>query len=157
MIQLEKVCRTYQAGENQVRALKNITMQIDSGEFLSIAGPSGSGKTTLLNLIGCLDVPDSGKILFKNDNPAQKSKKELSFLRRENLGFVFQTFNLIPVLTAFENVSFVLSLLGTDKEETEQRTMDLLKEVGLAGMEHRRPVQLSGGRQQQGFAGKKSC
>ncbi|MCF7946665.1 MAG: ABC transporter ATP-binding protein [Spirochaetia bacterium] len=149
MIKLEQVNKTYQAGENEVKALKGISLEIKDGEFLSIAGPSGSGKTTLLNLIGCLDKPDSGKIFYDGEELADRTKKQLALLRRQKLGFVFQSFNLIPVLTAFENVSFVLSLLSEDQKKIQQKTMSLLKEVGLEGMEHRRPSQLSGGQQQR--------
>lgn len=149
MIKLEQVNKTYQAGENEVKALKGISLEIKDGEFLSIAGPSGSGKTTLLNLIGCLDKPDSGKIFYDGEELADRTKKQLALLRRQKLGFVFQSFNLIPVLTAFENVSFVLSLLSEDQKKIQQKTMSLMKEVGLEGMEHRRPSQLSGGQQQR--------
>lgn len=149
MIKLEQVNKTYQAGENEVKALKGISLEIKDGEFLSIAGPSGSGKTTLLNLIGCLDKPDSGRIFFDEEELADRTKKQLARLRRNKLGFIFQSFNLIPVLTAFENVSFVLSLLSEDQKKIQQKTMSLLKEVGLEGMEHRRPSQLSGGQQQR--------
>lgn len=149
MIKVDKVSRNYKSGESVVKALKQVSLEVGKGEFLSIAGPSGSGKTTLLNLIGCIDAIDEGEI-FINDIPISgMGKTEKTTFRRNNLGFIFQTYNLIPVLSAYENVSFVLSLLDVNKSEIEKRTMEVLKEVGLAGMEHRRPAKLSGGQQQR--------
>lgn len=149
MIQIDDVKKNYQDGETTVHALRGVTLTIDDGEFLSIAGPSGSGKTTLLNLIGCLDQVDSGEILIDREPVSKKDRKELAFLRRQKIGFVFQSFNLIPVLTAFENVSFALSLLGLGDKEVHDRTMAILEEVGLKTMSHRRPAELSGGQQQR--------
>lgn len=149
MIKIEKVSRNYKTGETVVQALKNVSMDIKPGEFLSIAGPSGSGKTTLLNLIGCIDAIDAGEI-FINDKPISgMDKVEKTNFRRNNLGFIFQTYNLIPVLSAYENVSFVLSLLDIPADEIKRRTYEVLKEVGLEGMENRRPDKLSGGQQQR--------
>jgi len=149
MIKIENVSRNYKTGETVVKALKKVSLEIQDGEFISIAGPSGSGKTTLLNLIGCIDVLDEGEILINGEKVTQMSKKEMTDFRRNNLGFVFQTYNLIPVLSAYENVAFVLSILNISEEETRSRTMALLKEVGLEGMEDRRPGKLSGGQQQR--------
>lgn len=149
MIQVKDLVRTYHTGETDVRALRGVSLTIDQGEFISIAGPSGSGKTTLLNLIGCIDKPDDGEIFIGDDMVSAMNKKELALFRREKLGFIFQSFNLIPVLTAYENVSFALSLLSLPEKEIRQRTMDLLDEVGLAGMEDRLPSKLSGGQQQR--------
>lgn len=149
MIKIDSVVRTYQAGETEVQALKGVSLNIDPGEFISIAGPSGSGKTTLLNLIGCIDSLDSGEISIKGVPVSRMSKKEKTEFRRKNLGFIFQTYNLIPVLTAYENVAFALSLLDLKEEEVRSRSMGILKEVGLEGMEHRRPDRLSGGQQQR--------
>ncbi len=149
MIQAVDVKKSYQTGETEVKALQGVSFSIEKGEFMSIAGPSGSGKTTLLNLIGCLDKADSGKILIDSETIHDQSKKELALLRREKIGFIFQSFNLIPVLTAFENVSFALSLLNVPEKEIEERTLILLEEVGLKGMEYRLPNQLSGGQQQR--------
>ena len=149
MIKIDNVRRNYQAGETVVQALKGVSLDISKGEFLSIAGPSGSGKTTLLNLIGCIDAMDGGEITIKGENVTQMGKKEKTNFRRNNLGFIFQTYNLIPVLTAYENVAFVLSLLNLKEEEVKSRTMAILKEVGLEGMEGRRPSRLSGGQQQR--------
>lgn len=149
MIKVKDVKKDYKVGNVVVNALRGVSLEIGKGEFLSIAGPSGSGKTTLLNLIGCLDVSTSGEIFIENEPVAGKNKKELALLRRDKLGFVFQSFNLIPVLTAYENVSFALSLLNVDKKEEKDRTMKILNEVGLGGMEHRFPNELSGGQQQR--------
>lgn len=149
MIQAVDVKKSYQTGETEVKALQGVSFSIGQGEFMSIAGPSGSGKTTLLNLIGCLDKADSGKILIDSETIHDQTKKELALLRREKIGFIFQSFNLIPVLTAFENVSFALSLLNVPDKEIEERTLKLLEEVGLKGMEYRLPNQLSGGQQQR--------
>jgi putative ABC transport system ATP-binding protein len=149
MITVKEAVRTYKSGETEVKALKKVSLEIGQGEFLSIAGPSGSGKTTLLNLIGCIDALDGGEIIIKGAPVSGMSKKEKTNFRRQNLGFIFQTYNLIPVLTAYENVAFVLSLLDLPEQEIKQRTLALLKEVGLEGMEDRRPSRLSGGQQQR--------
>jgi len=149
MIRVEDVTKNYQAGETLVRALRGVTLDIEDGDFVSIAGPSGSGKTTLLNLIGCLDSCTSGEIMFDGEPVSGKDRRELALFRRKKLGFVFQSFNLIPVLKAHENVSFALSLLGVSAEELRERTMAVLEEVGLKGMEERYPRELSGGQQQR--------
>ncbi len=149
MITLKDVKKNYQAGETEVKALRGVNLDIEKGEFMSIAGPSGSGKTTLLNLIGCLDKADSGEITVDGITIKNQKKKELALLRRGKIGFIFQSFNLIPVLSAFENVSFVLSLLNLPDAEVKKRTEDILNEVGLGDMMDRRPNQLSGGQQQR--------
>lgn len=149
MISIRKVSRNYKTGETVVKALKQISLEIGDGEFLSIAGPSGSGKTTLLNLIGCIDTIDDGEIIINGEAVTKMGKKEMTDYRRHNLGFIFQTYNLIPVLSAYENVAFVLSILNIDENEIKDRTMAMLKEVGLEGMENRRPGKLSGGQQQR--------
>ncbi len=149
MIKIDNVQRNYPTGETFVKALRGVSLEIGKGEFLSIAGPSGSGKTTLLNLIGCIDGLDGGEIVIKNEPVSTMAKKEKTNFRRNNLGFIFQTYNLIPVLTAYENVAFVLSLLDLNEGEVRERTMAILKEVGLEGMENRRPSKLSGGQQQR--------
>lgn len=149
MIKIENVVKNYQEGETTVKALRGVSLEVGDGEFLSIAGPSGSGKTTLLNLIGCIDSLDKGEITINGVQVSHMEKKEKTNYRRLNLGFIFQTYNLIPVLTAYENVAFVLSLLNIAEDEIRERTMSILKEVGLEGMVHRRPAKLSGGQQQR--------
>ena len=146
---VENVVKTYATGESVVHALRGVSVDVAQGDFLSIAGPSGSGKTTLLNLVGCIDAPDSGEITIGGTRVSTMNRDALAMFRRRNLGFVFQTFNLIPVLTAAENVSFALSLLGIGDREIRERTRAILAEVGLAGMEDRLPSRLSGGQQQR--------
>lgn len=149
IIEVKQIEKEYRSGETLVHALRGVDLAIDGGEFLSIAGPSGSGKTTLLNLIGCIDTADAGEILINGTGVSQMNKKELALFRRDNLGFIFQSFNLIPVLTAYENVAFALNLLNLKNGEVKERTMTILTEVGLEGMEDRRPAKLSGGQQQR--------
>jgi putative ABC transport system ATP-binding protein len=124
-------------------------MSIRKGEFTAICGPSGSGKTTTLNVIGALDEPTSGTVTVEGRDLAALGRKALSHLRRDRIGFVFQAYNLIPVLTAYENAEIVMSLQGRSEAERRDRVMALLAEVGLEGMEHRRPHELSGGQQQR--------
>lgn len=149
MISVQDVHKTYVTGDMAVQALKGVSLDIKAGEFLSIAGPSGSGKTTLLNLIGCIDTLDQGKVLIDGQEVSALGKTPLAHYRRQKLGFVFQSFNLIPVLTAAENVAFALQLLNLSEEEIQSRTRNILKEVGLEGMENRLPSKLSGGQQQR--------
>ena len=149
MITVKNVKKDYADGDVVVHALRGVSLDIVPGEFLSIAGPSGSGKTTLLNLIGCIDTIDGGDISIAGESLATKTKKELSAIRRAKLGFVFQNFNLIPVLTAYENVALALSIQGKGDEEIREKVMTILEEVGLKGMEDRRPAKLSGGQQQR--------
>lgn len=149
MITIDRVTKDYMDGDIVVHALKGVSMEIQRGEFLSIAGPSGSGKTTLLNLIGCIDGIDGGDISIDGEKLAQRSGRELVEIRRRKIGFVFQSFNLIPVLSAFENVAIVLEMLELPRAEIRERTLALLREVGLEGLESRRPAQLSGGQQQR--------
>ena len=149
MIAIQNLHKTYVAGDTRVKALRGVSLDIEKGEFLSLAGPSGSGKTTMLNIIGCIDSADEGDVTINGQSVMSLKNDDQAAFRRDNLGFVFQSYNLIPVLTAFENVAFSLNLMGVDEEETRERTMALLKEVGLEGMEHRRPSKLSGGQQQR--------
>lgn len=147
---LTDVHKTYQVGEVEVLALRGVDVEIEEGEFVSFAGPSGSGKTTLLNLLGALDVPTRGTVEVGGRATAGLSPATLADFRNRHLGFVFQTFNLIPVLTALENVEFPLQLLGIkEASERRRRVEALLEEVGLAGLGDRRPSELSGGQQQR--------
>jgi len=149
MISLEQVTRIYTAGELNVHALRGIDLTIEQGTFMSIAGPSGSGKTTLLNIIGCIDKADGGTVLIDGKDVGEMNTVQKAEYRRDELGFVFQSYNLIPVLTAYENVALALSLLRLKKSEVKVRAMAMLKEVGLEGMENRIPSRLSGGQQQR--------
>lgn len=149
MIELEQVKRTYISGEVEVKALRGIDLTLEAGEFVAIAGPSGSGKTTLMNIIGTIDELDEGRVTIDGVDTGQMDKLERAEYRRKQLGFVFQSYNLIPVLSAYENVAFALSLLGTPENETRERAMTVLREVGLEGMEDRIPAKLSGGQQQR--------
>lgn len=149
MISLKDVTKAYKLGKSVVRALQGVDLEMNQGEFVSICGPSGSGKTTLLNLMGCLDSPTTGEVLVMNSNIAFLSDTALSKLRNSAIGFIFQTFNLIPVLTAYENVEYPLVMLGLSKEEKRNRVLKMLHEVGLADFIKHRPDELSGGQRQR--------
>jgi putative ABC transport system ATP-binding protein len=149
VVEIRDVTKTYQQGSVDVHALRGLTMEIRKGEFTAICGPSGSGKTTTLNVIGALDAPTSDTVSVEGHDLGTLSRKALSHLRRDRIGFVFQAYNLIPVLTAYENAEIVMSLQGRSEAERRDRVMALLAEVGLEGMEHRRPYELSGGQQQR--------
>jgi putative ABC transport system ATP-binding protein len=149
VVELKDVTRTYRQGDVDVNALRGVTLTIKKGEFTAVCGPSGSGKTTILNIIGALDLVSSGKVSVEGHDLSTLSRRELSIIRRDRIGFVFQSYNLIPVLTAYENAEIVMSLQGIAADERRNRVMDLLSEVGLEGMEHRKPHQLSGGQQQR--------
>jgi putative ABC transport system ATP-binding protein len=147
---LENVHKVYHIGKIDFPALRGISFSIEEGEFLSIAGPSGSGKTTVLNLLGCLDKPSQGKIFLEEKDITALPTAKLADVRRKNIGFVFQTFNLIPVLTAVENVEFPLILEGQHNPKERRRlTEEILTEVGLKDFLHRRPNEMSGGQQQR--------
>jgi putative ABC transport system ATP-binding protein len=148
-VKLTDLTRIYHQGQVQVHALRGISMTIEKGEFTAVCGPSGSGKTTLLNLIGALDRPTSGSILLNGTDLSQLNRKQRSMVRRDRIGFVFQAYNLMPVLTAYENAELVLWAQGIDIEKRRARVMPLLAEVGLEGMEDRMPSELSGGQQQR--------
>jgi putative ABC transport system ATP-binding protein len=149
IVRLEQVTRVYQQDSAAVNALGGIDLEVRRGDFAVLVGPSGSGKTTLLNMIGGLDSPTSGRIWVAGTEIGRMSKAELSEVRLRKIGFVFQEFNLIPVLSALENVEFVMLLQGQPESVRRARSMALLKELGLGGLEHRRPAQLSGGQQQR--------
>jgi putative ABC transport system ATP-binding protein len=143
------LCKTYRQGDEDIKALDHLSIDIDQGEFVCLMSPSGGGKTTLLNAIGGLDIPDSGEVWVGDQRIDRMSKGELADLRLANIGFVFQAYNLIPVLTAQENVEFVMQVQGVPAAERARKSQAILKEVGLSGMEDRRPAQLSGGQQQR--------
>jgi len=141
--------KTYQQGKVDVQALKGISLSIDSGEFVALAGPSGSGKTTLLNMIGGLDLPDSGRVIVDGNEYGSMNQSQLAILRLHKIGFVFQAYNLIPVLSALENVEFVMLLQGVPEKDRRIRAEAILDDVGLKGKHDRRPAELSGGQQQR--------
>ena len=150
LLELKGVAKIYQQGKIEVPALRGIDLKVESGEFTTLFGPSGSGKTTLLNLIGCLDRPTAGTILFDGQDLAALSKKELAMIRRKHIGFIFQSYNLIPVLTAYENVEFAIRLVDQHSDrELRDKVMRILAAVGLEGLENRRPNELSGGQKQR--------
>jgi len=149
IVSLQSVTKLYTQGRLQVRAVNNLSLDIHKGDFAALSGPSGSGKTTVLNLIGGLDVPSSGSVLLEQRDLSAMSRSELSVMRRDRIGFVFQAYNLIPVMTAYENAEFVLKLQGVPERECQARVMKILQEVGLQGLERRRPAEMSGGQQQR--------
>jgi len=141
--------KDYKVGKVLFPALRGISLKIEDGEFIAIAGPSGSGKTTLLNIIGCLDIPTKGDVLINGTSITTLSTKEKAEFRKNELGFVFQTFNLIPVLTAYENIEMALILLNMSAGEKKERIISILEEVGLAEFVHRKSNEMSGGQQQR--------
>ncbi|NNJ64446.1 MAG: ABC transporter ATP-binding protein [Xanthomonadales bacterium] len=143
------LCKTYRQGDAVIRALDHVTLEIGQGSFICLSGPSGSGKTTLLNAIGGLDELDSGEISIDGVRVDLLGKGPLAELRLHHIGFVFQAYNLIPVLTARENVEFVMQVQGVSAKERRRKSSEILREVGLEGMESRRPSELSGGQQQR--------
>ena len=149
IIELSKVTRVYRQGTVDVPALRGLDLRVSPGEFLALSGPSGSGKTTTLNLMGALDKPTSGTVTLEGNDLGALGARALSRIRRDRVGFVFQAYNLVPVLTAYENAEIVLALQGVEPATRRHRVMDLLGEVGLSGLEHRRPDELSGGQQQR--------
>ena len=149
IVQLTGVTKDYGHGDVSVHALRGIDLSIHKGDFAAVAGPSGSGKTTLLNIVSGLDKPTAGKVMLGGDDVTKMSAAQLSRLRLQRIGFVFQAYNLMPVLTAFENAEYVLMMQGVPTAERRERVMAILKQVGLAGMEHRFPRELSGGQQQR--------
>ena len=148
-IKCVELCKNYQQGDAVIKALDHVSLDIEQASFVCLSGPSGSGKTTLLNMIGGLDKLDSGEISIDGQRVDLLSKGPLADLRLHHIGFVFQAYNLIPVLTARENVEFVMQVQGVPTRERKNKSLAILKEVGLEGMENRRPAQLSGGQQQR--------
>ncbi len=143
------LCRTYYQGDQAIKALDHVNMEIEEGGFVCLSAPSGGGKTTLLNAIGGLDQPDSGEVWVAGQRIDNLSKGELAKLRLHQIGFVFQAFNLIPVLTARENVEFVMQIQGVPADKRAEQARAILEEVGLTGLEDRRPADMSGGQQQR--------
>ncbi|MCP4186794.1 MAG: ABC transporter ATP-binding protein [Gammaproteobacteria bacterium] len=148
-IRCVQLCKTFQQGDEIITGLDHVNLIIGADEFVCLSGPSGSGKTTLLNAIGGLDTPDSGEIHMDGIRVDQLGKGPLADMRLHNIGFVFQAYNLIPVLTAQENVEFVMQVQGVAAQQRASKARDILKEVDLEGMEDRKPAQLSGGQQQR--------
>lgn len=149
VVVFENVSKIYQMGEVAISALKNLSLEIHKSRFSMVLGPSGSGKTTLLNMIGCLDQPTSGKIEVCGEKVDEISDDKISEFRALNIGFIFQNFNLIPVLSALENVEYPLALLGVNASERRQRSMKILESIGLSSHAQHRPNQLSGGQKQR--------
>ncbi len=149
IIVAEGIIKKYKDNSMEVEAVRGVDLTITAGEFSAIVGPSGSGKTTFLNVISGLDSPTDGKVWLNGKLISKMSGRELSDFRRDNIGFIFQSYNLIPVLTVEENVEYVMLLQGVDRAERHKRVVDILDFVGLAGLEKRKPTQLSGGQQQR--------
>jgi putative ABC transport system ATP-binding protein len=149
VVRTENVTKNYALGQQQVQALNGVDLVVSEGEFLAIAGPSGSGKSTLLNLIGCIDIPSSGHVYIENQEVSGQTPDQLADLRAHKIGFIFQTFNLLPVLTAAENVEYPMLKFRFDKEKRKARVSRYLEMVGVAEYADHRPNQLSGGQRQR--------
>ena len=149
MIELQDITKVYPMGKRELVALNEINLEVEKGELVAIMGPSGSGKTTMLNLLGCLDTPTSGKYYLEDREVSRLSRNELAEIRGLKIGFIFQTFNLIPVLTAYENVEFPLLLLDYPTRGRRERIMRALEEVGIKDQEKQKPDQMSGGQRQR--------
>jgi putative ABC transport system ATP-binding protein len=149
VIQLENVTKIYSIGEVETRALDGVSLSIEEGEFAALVGPSGSGKTTMLQLMGCLDIPNSGTVRINGQDVTRFNANQRADLRREVIGFIFQFFALVPVLSGYENVELPLLLTGVHSKERRERVMELLDAVGLASRANHRPDQMSGGEQQR--------
>ncbi len=148
-VRTDRLTKDYCLNGLTINALRGVSLEFQPGEFAAVAGPSGSGKSTFLHLVGCLDAPSAGSVSIDGAEIGSLSRKELALLRREKIGFIFQAYNLIPVLSALENVSLPLTLMGYDAAEIRGRSLAALEEVGLAGMGGRRPKEMSGGQQQR--------
>ncbi|AWT60286.1 MAG: putative ABC transporter ATP-binding protein YknY [Candidatus Moanabacter tarae] len=149
IVQVEDVKKLYHMGDEEVWALKGISLDIRKGEFLSIMGPSGSGKSTLFNQIGALDVPTEGRVFFEGESVFELSESQQAWFRCNQIGYIFQTFNLIPVMSALQNVSLPMLFQGEEAIRAEQRATDILDRVGLGHRLHHKPFELSGGQQQR--------
>jgi putative ABC transport system ATP-binding protein len=149
LISVKDVSKVFKVGEENFTALRDINLEIDSGSFMSFVGPSGSGKTTILNLIGGLDVPTAGNIFFKNTKLSSMNRNQMAQYRRKNIGFIFQTYNLFPVYSVYENILFPLLLNGSKEKDARERVMNIVNKVGLSDQVKKRPSQLSGGQCQR--------
>jgi len=149
LISVKRVSKVFKVGEENFTALRDINLEIDSGSFMSFVGPSGSGKTTILNLIGGLDVPTAGNIFFKNTKLSAMNRNQMAQYRRKNIGFIFQTYNLFPVYSVYENILFPLLLSGSKEKDERERVMNIINKVGLSDQVKKRPSQLSGGQCQR--------
>lgn len=149
LVEIKDVCKIYNPGENEVRALDHINVSIGEGEFVAIIGQSGSGKSTLMNMLGCLDTPTGGTYFLHGENVSTLKDDELSDIRNREIGFIFQGFNLIPALTALENVELPLIYRGVGKKERIQLSEKALEKVGLSNRKHHKPSEMSGGQQQR--------
>jgi putative ABC transport system ATP-binding protein len=149
VVKAENVIKDYGLNDQTVHALRGVNLEFKAGEFAAIAGPSGSGKSTFLHLVGCIDTLSGGTMMVGGLDTEKMTRNELAMLRRQSIGFIFQAYNLIPVLSVEENISFPLTLLGVDAKEIRERTAKALKDVGLDGMAKRRPKEMSGGQQQR--------
>jgi len=149
IIEVKDVVKTYKIKDVETHALNGVSVSIDKGEFTAFVGPSGSGKTTLFNIIGSLDIPTSGSVILDGEELSNLSRSQLSSIRLNKLGFVFQAYNLIPVLSALENSEFIMMLRGIPKKKRREKVIELLDEVGLKGMYNKKPDELSGGQQQR--------
>ena len=149
IVECKNIIKQFRQGETTVDALRGISATFEEGDFVSISGPSGSGKSTLLHIIGSLERPSEGEVLIDGVSLSGMSKRELADLRLNRIGFIFQAYNLLPVLSVIENVTFIPQLQGVDAATRNQRGMALLREVGLENLENRRPAQISGGQQQR--------
>ncbi len=149
LIELIEVSKIYNRGENEVRAINNVSLEINKGDFIAIVGSSGSGKSTMMNILGCLDVPDEGKYLLDGKDVSTLDENELSSIRNKKIGFIFQGFNLITSLTALENVELPLIYRGKGKKEREEMAISMLKRVGLENRLSHKPSEMSGGQQQR--------
>ena len=149
LISVKGVSKVFKVGEENFTALRDINLEIDTGSFMSFVGPSGSGKTTILNLIGGLDVPTAGNIFFKNTKLSAMNRNQMAQYRRKNIGFIFQTYNLFPVYSVYENILFPLLLNGSKEKDARERVMNIINKVGLSDQVKKRPSQLSGGQCQR--------
>ena len=149
LVQLQNISRKYYLGKTEIRALDNLNFQINKNDFVVLAGPSGSGKTTLLNIIGCIDKPSAGKVFFEEKDITDTPLEKLNHLRLQNIGFIFQSFNLIPVLTAFENIELPLLFKGYDEKTIKDLAEKFLQRMGIADKMHQKPANLSGGQRQR--------